>query len=190
MLKELVQENRSYRRFKEQKRITYKTMKEIINLARISPSSSNKQPLKYIVLNKKENSKKIFPYLNWAGYLKDWDGPIKGKRPSGYIIVLGDKTISSNFKTDAGIAMQSILLGATEKKLNGCILGAIDRKSIRNIYNIEEKFEILYVVAIGVPDEEVKLEKLPTNGEIKYWRDKNGIHHVPKRSLENIIIKD
>ncbi|HKL12894.1 MAG TPA: nitroreductase family protein [Halanaerobiales bacterium] len=188
MLENLVKKNRSYRKFKEQKGISNKIIKDIINLARLSPSSANKQPLKYIILNKKDDTKKIFPHLNWAGYLKDWDGPVKGERPAAYILVLGDQNISNNFETDAGIAMQTILLGATEKNINGCILGSINREAIRSIYNIEKKHRLLYVIALGMPAEEIKIENLPTDGDIKYWRDENGIHHVPKRELDNIII--
>ncbi len=130
----------------------------------------------------------IFPTLAWAGYLKNWPGPQKGERPSAYIIVLGDSAISKSFQYDAGIASQSILLGATEKGLGGCNVGSIDRDLLRENLNIPEEYEILLVIALGKPKEKVVIEK-SVKGDIKYYPDKNDVHHVPKRPLDEVIIK-
>ena len=130
----------------------------------------------------------IFPSLAWAGYLKNWPGPEKRERPSAYIIVLGDNTVSESFQYDAGIASQSILLGATEKGLGGCNIGSIDRNLLRKNLNIPKRYEILLVIALGKPKEKIVIEK-STQGDIKYYRDKNDVHHVPKRPLDEIIIK-
>ena len=100
--------------------------------------------------------------------------------------MLNDSQISKNSNTDAGIAAQSILLGASEKGLGGCIFGAIDRKGIRKELQIEERFDILYVIALGEPVEEVQIET--ADSDIKYWRDESGIHHVPKRPLSELIL--
>src|SRR5450759_2595990 len=113
-LKELIFKTRSYRRFEESYQIDTKTIESLIDLARLSPSGANKQPLKYLYYNTTKDCGKIFPYLAWAGYLTDWAGPDKGERPTAYIIILGDKLISDIFGVDHGIAAHSILLGATE----------------------------------------------------------------------------
>ncbi|RCW51434.1 MULTISPECIES: nitroreductase family protein [unclassified Halanaerobium] len=186
MLKDLVLKNRSVRRFQEKKKIGRKTLEELIDFARITPSASNLQPLKYLIFESEGNDK-IFPYTNWAGYLKDWDGPEEGERPAAYIVVVGDREISTNYWADPGIAMQTILLRAVEKGFNGCILGAIDKKGIRTKIELDERYDILYVVALGYPAEEVVLEKCEDD-DIKYWRDNNDLHHVPKRKLEDIIL--
>lgn len=190
MLKELIKKSRSYRRFEENKKIEKQTLKELIDLARLGPSAANRQPLKYIISNNKKTNDKLFSDLSWAGYIKDWDGPKKGERPSAYIIILGDKDIAENFWDDPGIAAQNIMLGAAEKNLGGCILGALDKKNIRKKLNIDDKYNILYVLALGKPKEEVKIESVNDTGDIKYWRDNNDIHHVPKRELSEIIIKE
>lgn len=188
MIEELVRRNRSYRRFHENRSIDKETLQELINLARLSPSSANLQPLKYIISNTPEKNSLVFPCLAWAGYLKDWPGPQEGERPSAYIIILGDTEITKNFGCDHGIAAQSILLGATEKGLNGCIVGSVQREKLSKSLNIPERYEILLVVALGIRKETAVIEEV-RNNDIKYWRDEKGVHHVPKRSLPEIILE-
>ena len=188
MLRDLVLKNRSYRRFYENFRIDCNTLKELIDLARLSASAANLQPLKYVISCDTEKNAKIFPHLKWAGYLKDWPGPQEGERPSAYIIILGDTEISKDFGCDHGIAAQSILLGAIEKGLGGCIIGSIDREALRKTLNIPERYEILLVIALGKPKEKVVIEEVGPDGDIKYWRDDKGVHHVPKRRLGDIIL--
>jgi nitroreductase len=131
----------------------------------------------------------IFPLLAWAGYLKDWDGPTEGERPSAYIVVLGDTKLNRSFETDLGISAQSILLGAVEKGLGGCMIGMVNRQELRKILNISEQYEILLVIAIGKPKENVVLETVGPDGDVKYWHDEEGNHHVPKRVLDELIIE-
>jgi len=190
MLKDLIKKSRSYRRFDENKKISKQTLKDLIDLARLGPSAANRQPLKYIITNDKKTNDNLFEDLSWAGYIKDWAGPQKGERPSAYIIMLGDKDIAENFWDDPGIAAQNIMLGAAEKELGGCILGALDKDNIRDKLNIDNKYDILYVLALGKPKEKVKIESTKETGNIKYWRDDNDIHHVPKRELSELIIKE
>ena len=188
MIEELIRQNRSCRRFYQDHEIDTRTLKELVNLARLSASAANLQPLKYILSSNAEKNEGIFSCLAWAAYLKDWPGPKAGERPSAYIIILGDTNISSDFGCDHGIASQSILLGAREKGLAGCMIGAVKRKKLRDILKIEERFKILLVLAIGKPKEEIMIETVGDNDNIKYWRDNDRIHHVPKRKLEDIIL--
>jgi len=189
MIEELITGNRSYRRFYENEAMSLDTLKWLVNLARLSASAANLQPLKYILANDPAKNADIFSCLAWAGYLKDWPGPAEGERPAAYIVILGDKEISQNFGCDHGIAAQSILLGAREKGLGGCMLGSIQRDRLRELLKIPEKLEILLVLALGKPREKVVLEEIAPGESIKYWRDDQGVHHVPKRKLEDIIIR-
>lgn len=188
MLKDIVKKNRSYRRFDESRPIERKTLIELIDLARLSPSAANLQPLKYAISNAPDVNDKVFPTLAWAGYLKDWDGPSEGERPSAYIIILGDTAISKNVGCDHGIAAQSILLGAVEIGLGGCMIGSVDRDALRLSLAIPAGLEILLVLAIGVPVEKVVIEDAGLDGAIKYYRDADQIHHVPKRPIKDIVI--
>jgi nitroreductase len=188
MIEDLVRKTRSYRRFFEDHTVSLETLKSLVELARLSASAANRQPLKYILSNEKERNTIIFPKLAWAAYLKDWAGPEEGERPSAYIIVLGDKEISESFGCDHGIASQNILLGATHMGLGGCMVGSVDRKRLREELQVPDRFEILHVIALGKPKEQVVIETMEPDGDIKYWRDESGIHHVPKRPLEEIIL--
>lgn len=187
MIKDLVMKNRSRRRFYEDTVIGLETLRELVDLARLSPSGSNSQSLKYILSQSPQKNALIFPHLRWAGYLKDWPGPEEGERPSAYIVILGDTRISQSFGCDHGIAAQSILLGTTEKGLSGCMIGSID-KELRQALDIPLRYQILLVLALGKAKERVVIEPVGPSGDIKYWRDSEGIHHVPKRSLDEIII--
>ena len=190
MIAELVKENRSYRRFYEDHTIEPEILKELVSLARISASAANLQPLKYVLSCDRQKNAEIFSCLAWAGYLKDWPGPEEGERPSAYIVVLGDTGISESAGCDHGIAAQTIMLAAREKGLAGCMLGSIDRKALRNSLNIPSQLKILLVLAIGKPKEQIVLETIDSSDSIKYWRDNEGVHHVPKRKLEDIIVAE
>ncbi len=188
MIRDLIEKTRSYRRFHQDHSIELETLKELVDLARLSAAAGNLQPLKYMLFNDPENNAKIFKHLAWAGYLRDWPGPSEGEQPSAYIIVLGDTRICKSFGCDHGIACQNIMLGAVEKGLGGCMIGSVNRERLRKKLNILDHFEILLVVALGKPKETVVLETVGSDGDIKYWRDSEGVHHVPKRSLEDIIV--
>jgi nitroreductase len=184
----LTRANRSIRRFKENHRISDKQLWKLINLVRQSASCANLQPLKFILSNTAEKNQLIFPTLSWAGYIKEWTGPEEGERPSAYIILLGDTEITKSFQYDAGIASQSITLGAAEMGLGGCLIGSIKRDMLRGALSIPERYEILLVIALGKPAEEVLIEDIGVGGDIKYWRDGKEIHHVPKRRLKDLIL--
>lgn len=188
MIEDLIRKNRSCRRFYQSQAVDLETLERLINLARLSASAANLQPLKYILSSNLKINAQIFPCLGWAGYLKDWPGPAEGERPAAYIVILGDIGIAKNFGCDHGIASQNILLGAREIGLACCIIESIDRKKLGDILNISPKFKILLVIAIGKPREKVVLEAVGPNGDIRYWRDDKEIQHVPKRSLNDIIV--
>lgn len=187
-LKDMVLKTRSYRRFDEGYVVAYQTLENLVDLARLSASAANRQPLKYLIYNTKDDCARVFPSVVWAAYLKDWKGPVPGEQPSAYIIVLGDQSISEGFGVDPGIAAQSIMLGATEAGLGGCMIASIRRETLRAELKIPERFEILLILALGKPVENVIIDNIKDD-DIKYWRDEEGNHHVPKRTLGELIIK-
>jgi nitroreductase len=187
-IRELVLKNRSYRRFYQDHRVDRDTLLELVDLARHSASGNNLQPLKFFLSADPETNATIFPCTRWAGSLKDWAGPEEGERPSAYIVILGDKDISDSFGVNHGIAAQSILLGATEKGLGGCMIGSVQRVVLHRELGLAENLHILLVIALGKPKETVVIDPVGPDGSITYWRDDESVHHVPKRSLDELII--
>lgn len=188
MLKDLVLKNRSYRRFYGDYKIDSQELVDLVELARNTGYAANAQALKFMIVSDDEQNKKVFETLVWAAALKDWNGPVEEERPTGYIIILCDKTIGTNKQTDVGIVVQTMMLGATEKGLGGCMIGNINRPLLYENFGIDkERYSIELCLALGKPKEEVHIVDVDETGSVNYYRDKNGVHYVPKRKLEDII---
>lgn len=190
MLQELVLKNRSYRRFHQDVPVSLETLRELIGLARLSAAARNLQPLRYVLCADRETNAAVFDTLAWAGYLKDWPGPVEGERPAAYVVVLHDTTLGGQayLGVDQGLAVQNILLGAVERGLGGCIIASVQRERLRQILAIPERYDILLVLALGKPKETVVIDPVGPDGDIKYWRDAAQVHHVPKRALDELIV--
>jgi len=186
---EIILKNRSYRKFIEKQPVPENVLTELVNYARLSASSGNIQGLKFYISTDPEKNKQIFTTLRWAYYLKNWSGPAEGERPSAYIILLGDTEIHKTIEVDVGIAAQSVLLGAVSMGYGGCMIGSLDRVTLRKLLEIPQRFDIPLVIALGKPDETIRIDDTKEDGDIEYWRDDLKIHHVPKRSLKELIIK-
>ncbi len=185
---DLVQRNRSYRRFDESRPVERSFLVELVDLVRHTPSAANRQPLKYMVACTAEENERVFPHLRWAGALTDWSGPEPGERPTGYVVILGDGTLSKQVRWDDAIVAQTMLLAAVERGLGGCMIGSIDRDGLRSALEIPEHLEILLVVALGTPAERVVLHDEASPEPRPYWRDEAGVHHVPKRGLDEVLL--
>jgi nitroreductase len=187
-LKDTFKITRSYRRFHQDYEISADLLTDVIENVRYSASAANLQPLKFIIVNDKATNAALFEHLRWAAYLKDWDGPEEGERPSAYIVMLGDRGLSRFLDLDCGIALQTILVSLTEKGFGACTFASINRDAIREMFKVPPSLEITLVIAIGKAKETVVIDDVK-DGNIRYWRDENSIHHVPKRKLDDMIFK-
>ena len=187
MLKNLILQNRSYRRFDQSMPMPMELLREMVEAARLSGSARNLQPLRYMLFNDPADCARVFPTLAWAGYLKEWPGPEEGERPTAYILQLGDLELTDDWWCDDGIAAQSMLLTAVEQGFGGCIIGSVQREKLRTLLNIPERYKIIQVIALGKPAEKVVIDEV-SKGDIKYWRDERGVHHVPKRNIDDLIL--
>jgi hypothetical protein len=70
------------------------------------------------------------------------------------------------------------------------MIGSARREVLRSGLGIPERYKILLVLALGKSVETVVTEPLGEDGEIRYYRDADGVHHVPKRSLDELILHD
>ena len=185
----LVRACRSYRRFDGGAALTRDQLVALVDVARLVASGANRQPLRYRPVSEASERAAVFAQLRWAGALKDWDGPEPGERPGGYIVVC-DAGGGATTAVDEGIAAQTILLAATAAGLGGCMLHAFDHGGVAEALSLPEGVKPLMVIALGKPVEDVRLEPASASpdGTLTYWRDAEGVHHVPKRSLEDVLL--
>jgi len=184
MIYEKLISRRTIRKFL-QKPVPEEILIKCVDAARLAPSGANLQPLKYIIINDEEKLKEVFPTTKWAGYLPDY-GPTEDEMPRAYIAILHDKSISPNPGHDVGIAAMSIVAVAHDEGLGTCILGAIDRSKLREILNLPSHINIPLLIALGYPAEKPVLDEVKDE-DIKYWLDQDGVLHVPKRSLKEVL---
>ena len=186
MFADLVQKNRSFRRFYQEPPVVRADLEQLVEVARLAASGGNLQAIKYFLSADPETNARIFPTLRWAGYLKDWV-PAERERPTAYIVLLRDNEITTNFMIDHGISSELMRLAAIEKGIGSCLIGSIDRPRLRTVLDLPTKLEILLVLALGRPSEKVVLQDAEGD-DIKYFRDPAGVLHVPKRSTRELII--
>ena len=187
-LRELVTRSRTIRRFDETVAVSDSTLRDLVELVSYTPSSANRQPLRFLSVTGEEMLDKVFPCLKWAGYLEDWPGPEPGERPTAALVMLCRDENAAGAACDSGIAAQTIMLGAAEKELGGCIVAAIDRERLMKSLGIPDGWTVLLVIALGKPAETVVIDQIEPGESLRYWRDQHGIHHVPKRTVDELLV--
>ena len=185
MIYEKLRKRRSIRRFLK-KSVSEALLRKCVDAARFAPSGMNLQPLKYVVVNEASLLKEVFQTLRWAGYLPDYQ-PDEGEMPRAYVIILLDSRIASKASQhDAGIAAASITMVAYDEGVGSCILGAVDRRKLKEILSLPEALDIVLVVALGYPAETPVVDEVE-GGDVKYWLDSERTLHVPKRGFEDVV---
>ncbi len=190
MLKELVLRNRSYRSYDETREIKKEELMDLVEYARLCASSVNQQPLKYYLAYTKKDLDKIQPLTGWAKALQK-ELPYAGHYPQAFIVICQDLNIAPNLQAylkDVGIVAQTMLLRAVEMQLGGCMLGNFNPTEISDVLQLNENLFPQLLLAIGKPDETIILEDVKPGENILYYRDENDVHHVPKRSLDELLI--
>ncbi len=189
MLKDLVKACRSYRRFFEDVPIPMDDLRDMVDTARLTASAANAQALRFRIVTDAKEKEGVFAAINWAAALKDWDGPAEGERPSAYIVIACDLSIGRNKQWDDGITAQTIMLSAVEKGFGGCMIGSCRREDVARALDIDTSaYSIDLVLALGKPRETVVIVPVGSDGSTTYYRDANGVHYVPKRDLEDVML--
>ena len=187
--KELVDKNRSHREFKSEERIPRKLLEEWILNASHSPATMNMQALKYKIIDTSEGVSELLPLTRWAASL-DKKLPPEGHGPAAFIVICHDTDVTPLkpiFTIDVGICAQTIMLSATEAGYGGCIIGSASPGALAEALGFSQNLVPALVLGLGMPEDVVVL--VEANDSIKYYRDENNVHYVPKRSLNDIIIK-
>ena len=189
MLKRLIMVDRSIGGFDNARTVGKDTLMSLINLTRFCASGRNLQPLKYRIVCESDECAKVFPLLKWAGYLSDWDGPVKDERPTAYLVQCLDTRMTENQMCDDGLQLQALTLGARALGIGGCIIKSFNEIGIKKGLGLEDYYKPLYILALGYPVEKVVLEDMSVvDNDIKYYRTPDGVHHVPKRPLSELVI--
>lgn len=191
MMKDLVRRSRSYRGYDETRKVTREELVELVECARLAPSSVNMQPLKYYLAWEPQAVATIQALTKWARALQPMQLPHPGHCPTAFIVICQDTAINPSlprFQKDIGIAAQTMLLAATEMGLGGCMIGNYDAGQVKDALHLAENLAPVLIVAIGKPDETIVLTQVGEDGNTDYYRDEQDVHYVPKRSLEDLII--
>lgn len=183
----LLEKDRSYRRFEENRRIGQEDLRSLAELPRYCASGRNLQPVRIRIVNGGEECEWLFPLLTWAGYYTDWAGPEAGERPAAYLVVCTDGRLAESAPCDCGLAMQAITLGAMSMGLGACIIMSFNHDKVKTLLNLPEEIIPHYVIALGYPREKVNIVEMK-DGDIKYFRNEKDEHCVPKRSADEIIM--
>lgn len=187
-LASLIRRTRSTRRFDPSRKVSPQELMQLAELARLCASAGNLQPVKFVLCTEPEVNRLVFSHLAWAAYLKDWPGPAENERPAAYVLVLHDTEAAGSLDCDHGIAAWTVMLGAGEMGLAGCILGAIRRREeLAGRLGLPATLRLKLVVALGAAAERVVLEEMDPEGDVRYWRDDESAHHVPKRPLREVV---
>ncbi|MDE6010562.1 MAG: nitroreductase family protein [Muribaculaceae bacterium] len=186
-LRDLMMEARSIRRFREGETVADATLEKLVELTRYCASGRNAQPLRYRLVTSQEMREKVFPLLKWAGYYTNWPGPEPGERPAAYMIQCLDTKYGTDCLCDDGLQLEAIVLGMRTLGLGGCIIKAFNAPALAKILDLPERYAPRYVLALGYPAEVVRLEEM-AGEDFKYYRTPDGVHHVPKRRLGELLI--
>lgn len=188
-MKQLIVEARTCRRFEQSSRLGAENMQWLVDCARVSPCARNAQVLRYAVAQSEQACAAIFPNTRWAGALKDWDGPVEGERPTGYVGILMPKDAGKLVHMDVGIAAQTIQLAAASRGWGCCMHASFDQVKCAEVLQVPEDMVIGLLLGLGVAAEVRTLADMPADGSFSYWRDAAQVHYVPKRGMDEVLLK-
>ncbi len=190
MLKDLIKASRSYRSFDPSVKLSREQLAELVDHARLSPSSINLQMLKFRLVTDEAECAVLLPLTRWAGKIKDRKLPPDGHAPVAYIVICADTDVISTaetFQRDVGICAQSIMLAAAEAGFGGCMIGSFSATETSALLALPKNLSPQLVLALGKPDERVELTAAAPDGSVTYYRE-GDVHYVQKRALEDLIV--
>ena len=183
---ELLKKRRTIRRFK-QVQVFDKDIRYMLEAARVVACGGNVQKLRYIVAQEKKLVKDIFDNTAWAGLVSPDRSPEWSKdAPLTFIVVATSKDSGDVMQTNAGAAIQSMEYAATDVGLGTCWIGSYKKENVEKSLNMPEEDEILYLLAVGYPDEEPVQEDIDSDESMKYYLDDEDVLHVPKLKIDTI----
>ena len=172
-------------RFYQNKKVPVSELMKLIDIARFAPSGSNKQPIRYIIIDNEETAHAIFDVTRYAGLISPRRSPEWGiNAPRSFIAVT---SAAGGSIVDASAAIQNILLGAADNGLGCCWIGAFNKNEAKKILSIGDETDLHYLIAVGYPAEEPVYDDVKIGDSVAYYLDDNDRLHVPKLMAEEIV---
>ncbi|MBR1408364.1 MAG: nitroreductase family protein [Clostridia bacterium] len=191
MLKDLVIKNRSCRGYDNSKGIKRETLLSFVDLARICPAKANHQALRYRLVTDAAEVSAVQRMTRWGMALPELHLPYPGQEAPAFIVLCLDTAVAkrpADYGVDVGIAAQTMALAAAEAGYACLMIESFDRKGISETLKLPEGQYPALCMAFGVSKETAVLEEIGKDGSTKYYRDAQGVHHVPKRRLEDVLL--
>ena len=185
---ELLTTRRTYRRF-AQKAVPQDVVDDIVQAVRLSSCGANRQAVRLVLVQSPEMVAKMQPLVHWAAYLPPEQGqPKPDETPVLFVAVCQDESLPGCNDTDTGLALANMTDAAWAHGVGSCIMGAIDRPAIKELLGLGENLRLHSVVACGYPTHKSHLVAMQ-NGNVKYYLDDARDYCVPKRPMEEILLK-
>lgn len=183
-LNQLLVRNRSYRGYDKNRMVSTEELRRIVNVNTRIASARNQQCLRFRLVTAEERQK-ILPHIRLGGALPELHLPASGCEPQAFIVVCSTQPEDRWVDIDLGISAQSMLLKATEMKLNGICIGAFNAAAITQALSLP--YQPLLIIAIGKGIEDIRLVEISEEESHAYYRNE-GTHYVPKVKLDDLII--
>ncbi len=189
-LKELVLQTRSCRGYDRSRKVTREELLRFVDLARQCAASMNLQPLRYRLATGEEAAA-VQELTRWGRALPQLNLPFPGQEAPAFVVLCVDEGIAKNpnaHGVDIGIAAQTMALAATEAGLASLMIESFDLEGVAKALSLPEGCLPKLVMAFGKSAERAVVEDMPEGGSNRYYRDAQGVHHVPKRRLCDVVI--
>ena len=177
---------RSYRRFRQEP-VPAAALEDLLQAARLASCTANSQTLKYVVVQSPEMVAATQPHIHWAAYLPPEQGtPAPEEQPTLFVAVCRDKSLPGGADIDLGLAIGNMTAAAWAHGVGSCVLGAIDRPALTELYRLPDTLELRYLVAFGIPTHRSTVVE-ETGGDTRYYLDDNRDYCVPKRPVSELV---
>ena len=182
----LLRKNRSHRGYDTSYVVSMRQLRTIVSVNDKIPSSKNWQVLRFRLLDAASGGEDFCRLLRLGALLPELHLPLPGTEPQAFIIVCSTVPVNRSVDIDLGIALQSMALKAVEIGLNALIVRAFNPQEIKQVLGLG--LEPIAVLAVGKGAENIVLDEVPAGSDLSYYRSEDGVHHVPKIKVEDLII--
>ena len=180
--------NRRTIRFFKQQVVSNEEITSLINFARMASSAANAQRLRYIAITSPKLVEEIFNLTAYAGHVKPKRSPIWGKNaPLTFIAITGPADAGPTLYADCGAAIENLQLAAWEMGIGCCWIGSFDKSVAETLLKTPLGSQILYLVAIGYPDECPTSCDIDEKEDTKYYLTEDDTLVVPKIKVEGLL---